>query len=671
MARRTRAGKAKLVTLRTMRNPHAGHPFTAEEMSDDDIAAALEDLSIPTLLLSCIHMSGDVSILDGPLRPQGLFLNEVQGYMSEEDKAAARALALDIICDWRARGCPEPEPVSPALLKRMMDWLVCEQVPDEYVQMLLEEMELDGDDARATAAVADPAAAAGLPVVVIGCGMSGLLAAIRLQEAGFPYTVIEKNDGVGGTWWENRYPGARVDVGNHFYCYSFEPSDHWTEFFARQPELQAYFQRVMEKHGVDRHVRWGTEVVAAVWDDESATWSVELDTGETITARAVISAVGQLNRPFVPDVANDFAGPQFHTARWDDGVDLDGKRVVMIGAGATGFQIAPTIAERVGHLTILQRSAQWMFPNPNYHEPVGPGVRWALRHLPFYGRWYRFLLFWPSCDTGLVAARVDLDWEPQHQSVSEANEMARIMFTDWITSQLEGRPDLVAKVVPDYPPTGKRTLQDNGSWLQTLKRENVELVRAGVDHLDADTVVDADGTSHPADVVIWATGFRVNDALAPLRIVGRDGVDLRESWGDRPRAYLGMTVPGFPNLFMLYGPGTNLASGGSLIFHSECEVRYILQCLGAMADQGFMALEPRPDKHDEWYQRGQAELKAMVWSSPFIEHSFYKNDEGDVHCLSPWRLVDYWAWTRTVDLDDFVVRTAVASGGVPPRSTEP
>ena len=639
-----------------MRNSHAGVPFTAAEMSDDAIAAALADVSVPTLLLSCVHMSGDASLLDGPLRPQGLFLNEVQGFMSAEDQARARALALDVIRAWRDRGCPEPAPVTPEQLQRMMDWLVCEHVPDEYVQMLLEEMELDGTDARAVAPVADRAVAASLPVVIIGCGMSGLLAAIRLQEAGFPYVVIEKNAGVGGTWWENRYPGARVDVGNHFYCYSFEPSDHWTEFFAQQPELQAYFHRVMEKHGVPSHVRWNTEVVGATWDEATATWTVALDSGERLTARALISAVGQLNRPYVPDVPGRFDGPAFHTARWDHSVDLTGQRVVMVGAGATGFQVAPAIADRVGHLTIIQRTAQWMFPNPNYHAAVGPGVRWALRHLPFYGRWYRFLLFWPGCDKGLPAARVDPAWEPQQRSVSEVNDFARMMFSEWITSQLHDRPDLVAKVLPDYPATGKRTLQDNGSWLRTLMRSHVELVRAGVSHLEADGVVDSDGVKHVADVVVWATGFRANDLLLPMRIVGRGGTDLREHWGIRPRAYLGMTVPDFPNFFMLYGPGTNLASGGSLIFHAECEVRYVIQCLQRLAAGGFATMEPRRDRYDDWYARCQAELKQTVWASPHIAHSFYKNAAGEVHGLSPWRLVDYWSWTRRVDPDDYVWR---------------
>ncbi|OWY61555.1 4-hydroxyacetophenone monooxygenase, partial [cyanobacterium TDX16] len=302
------------------------------------------------------------------LKPAGLFLNEVQGYMTDEDKAEARALALDVIRAYRDRGCPEPEPVSRELLKEMMEWLVVEPVPDEYVPMLLEEMELDGRDARQVPAPEDVAARDAFPVVVIGCGESGLLAGIRLKEAGIPFTIVEKNAGVGGTWWENSYPGARVDVGNHFYCYSFEPSDHWTEYFAQQPELQAYFQGVMEKHGIEPHVRFETEVLGATWDEASATWAVRVRAADgsedVLTARAVISAVGQLNRPKMPDIPglDDFEGPLFHSARWDHDVDIAGKRVAMIGAGASGFQIAPTIAPEVGSLTIFQRTAQWMFP---------------------------------------------------------------------------------------------------------------------------------------------------------------------------------------------------------------------------------------------------------------------------------------------------------------------
>ncbi len=641
-----------------MRNPYAGEPFTT---SDDDIAAALLDVSIPTLMLSLVHMAGDPELIRGRLRPAGLMLNEVQGYMSEDDKAEVRRIALDVIRDYRDRGCPEPEPISADLLREMMGWLVCEDVPAEYVPMVMEEMELDGADARQVAAPVDAAARDAFGVVVIGCGESGLLAGIRLKEAGIPFTIVEKNRGVGGTWWENSYPGARVDIANHFYCYSFEPSDHWTEFFAQQPELQAYFEGVMAKHGIEPHVLWETEVLGAVWDDDSATWSVRVraadGTESEITARAVISAVGQLNRPNVPDFPgqNTFAGPSFHSARWDHDADLRGKRVALIGAGASGFQIAPTIAPDVAHLTVFQRTAQWMFPNADYHSKVGPGVPWALRHLPFYGRWYRFLLFWPVCDKGLAAAKIDPGYDGGARAVSEMNELTRQWFTDWITSQVGDDPELIAKVVPDYPPTGKRTLQDNGSWLRTLTRDNVDLVRTGIDHIEPDAVVTVDGERHEADVIVYATGFLATKVLFPMEFIGRGGADLRARWGERPAAYLGITVPDFPNLFCMYGPGTNLAHGGSLIFHSECQMRYITQCLEALIDGGYRAMEPRQDKYDDWHARTQAEIKTYVWSHESIKHSFFKNEYGEIHGLSPWRLVDYWSWTKVPDLSDFVI----------------
>jgi 4-hydroxyacetophenone monooxygenase len=640
-------------------NPHSGEPITDD---DDAIAAALADLSIPTLTLSLVHITGDPELIRGALKPQGLFLNEVQGYMSEPDKAEVRRLALDIIRDYRDGGCRLPPPPSPELVSEMMSWLVCEDVPDEYVPMMLEEMELDGSDVRRVEIDADDEALSAFPVVVIGCGQSGLLAGIRLREAGIPFTIIEKNADVGGTWFENSYPGCRVDVGNHFYCYSFEPSDHWTEYFAKQPEIQSYFAAVMARHEIERDIRWNTEVVSARWDDDAGTWDVVVRSGDdaptTLRTRALISAVGQLNRPNLPDIPgrDQFAGASFHSARWDHSVDYRGKRVAVVGAGASGFQIVPTIAPGVAELTVFQRTAQWMFPNPNYHEPVGPGVQWALRHLPFYGRWYRFLLFWPGCDGGLAAARVDPEWPHQDRAVSATNDITREIFTAWISEQVGDDPELLAKVIPDYPATGKRTLQDNGSWLGALKRPNVELVREGIDHIDARGIVTATGMRYDVDIIVYATGFQANRFLWPMEIIGRDQVKLSEQWGDEPAAYLGITVPNFPNLFCMYGPGTNLAHGGSLIFHSECQIRYITGCIKALVEGGRTSMEPRLDVHDAYYERTQRELDGLVWSSPSIEHSWFKNSQGRIHVLSPWRLVDYWTWTRAPNLDDFVTR---------------
>ncbi|OBJ56155.1 NAD(P)/FAD-dependent oxidoreductase [Mycobacterium sp. 1423905.2] len=640
-----------------MRSVYAGLPFTT---STPEIAAALADVSIPTLLLSLVHITGDPRYIRD-FKQMGVFLNEIQGFMSEEDKARARATAVPIIADYRDRGCPETEPLSAELIKEMIDWAACEQVPDPYLPLVEEEMDLAGVDPRRPSPLpAQPASQ--LPVVVIGCGESGILAGIRLQQANIPFTIVEKNAGPGGTWWENTYPGARVDVANHFYCYSFEPNHDWTHFFAEQWELRDYFTRVLDKHGLREHVRWNTEVVAAEWNDDDGVWMVSLRHNdgrtETVAARAVITAVGQLNRPSLPDFegAASFEGPSFHSARWDHSVDLSGKRVALVGAGASGFQIAPAIAGKVETLTVFQRTAQWMFPNPMYHDEVGPGMRWAMRHLPFYARWYRFLVLWPGADKGLDAARGDPQYADQDYAVSDINAAARMMFSQWITSQIGEGDELLAKVMPDYPATGKRTLQDNGSWLQTLQRDNVELVRTAIERITPRGIVTADGVHHDVDVIVYATGFRHTDVLWPLNIRGRNGIDLRAEWGSRPYAYLGITVPDFPNLFLLYGPGTHLAHGGSLIFQSELQMRYIDQCLKRLAEEDLLSMEPTREAAAEWHQRTQAEIKKMVWSHPAVKHSYFKNADGEIHTVSPWRLDEYWSAVREPDWDKYVLR---------------
>ncbi|OBI50058.1 4-hydroxyacetophenone monooxygenase [Mycobacterium kyorinense] len=642
---------------------YAGRPFTT---STAEIAAALEQVSIPTLLLSLVHITGEPRFIR-EFKPAGIFLNEVQGFMSEDDKARARAAALPVIVDYRDRGCPEPAPLPRDLVKEMMDWAACEIVPDGYVELLLEEMDLDGIDPRRPAPL-DPDRTQELPVVVIGCGESGVLAGIRLRQANIPFTIVEKNAGPGGTWWENTYPGARVDVANHFYCYSFEPSNDWTHFFAEQPELQAYFTKLIDKHGLGEQIRWQTEITAAAWNDDHGTWTLTARSHDgqitTLRARAVITAVGQLNRPHVPafDGADTFSGPSFHSAAWDHSVDLASKRVALIGAGASGFQIAPAIIEDVEHLTVFQRSAQWMFPNPMYHECVGDGVRWAMDHLPFYGRWYRFLVLWPGADKGLDAARVDPDYSDQEYAVSEINAAARLMFTDWITNQIGADQDLLAKVLPDYPATGKRTLQDNGTWLATLRRDDVELVRTPIQRITPSGVVTDDGVHHEVDVIVYATGFRHTDVLWPMTITGRDGADLHTLWGQRPYAYLGITVPGFPNFFLLYGPGAHLAHGGSLIFNSELQMRYINTCLEELARGGVHSVEPTAEAALAWHQRTQAEIKQMVWSHPAVKHSYFKNTDGEIHTVSPWRLNEYWTAVREPDWSQFVVRKIGAKG---------
>jgi 4-hydroxyacetophenone monooxygenase len=638
-------------------------PLT-DPITEDDafIAEALEHASVATLVMAIVHLTGDTSLLEGTIRLQPPLPGEVDGGLTDDDKRRIRAMGLDALRAYRDRGGTLPPPPSAATIRQMMSFLVGQEVPDEYVPMFLEEMALDDGDARDVAWDAVPAERReAFHVVVIGAGMSGLLAAIRLEQAGIPYVVIEKNEGVGGTWLENSYPGCRVDVANHFYSYSFEPNHDWPEFFSQRAELRDYFERCTDRYQLRRRIRFGTEVIAARWDEGSARWAVRIRTRdgheETLTANALVSAVGQLNRPRLPDIPGreSFAGPAFHSAEWRHQHSLAGKRIAVIGTGASAFQLAPEVAKEASRLVVFQRSPPWMVPNPRYHARVSEAKKWLLRHVPYYGRWYRFLLFWPGSDGLMPSLVVDPEWPHPERSVNAMNDAMREYFIQYMAQQIGDDPALLAKVVPTYPPFGKRMLQDNGTWLATLKRDNVDLVTDPIAAITPQGVRTVEGTEYPVDVIVFATGFHANRFLWPMEIAGRDGLTLHERWGEEPRAYLGITVPGFPNLFCLYGPGTNLAHAGSIIFHSECQVRYVMGCLVALLAGGFAAMDCRQDVHDAYAARFDARHTTLVWSHPGM-NNWYKNANGRVLTTSPWRLVDYWGWTKSPALEDYEIR---------------
>src|SRR5690606_30492794 len=322
------------------------------------------------------------------------------------------------------------------------------------------------------------------------------------------------------------------------------------------------------------------EVERAVWDEARACWRLGVrraDGGrEEVVASALVSAVGQLNRPRIPDLPglDDFAGPAFHTARWRHDVPLAGRRVAMIGTGASGMQVGPSIAPEVGRLLIFQRTPHWVVHNPNYHRSVDPEKRWVLEHLPFYASWYRFTLFWGFGDGIHPALQRDPEWPHPERSTNRINERHRQAILRFVRQELGEDHPLLDAVIPSYPPYGKRILIDN-HWYRMLRRENVQLVTSAIERIERDAIVATGGVRHPVDVIVLATGFEAERMLAPMEIRGRGGESLRERWGeDDPRAYLGITVPGFPNFFVLYGPNTNLGHGGSAIFHTECQVRY-------------------------------------------------------------------------------------------------
>lgn len=641
------------------RNPHAGEPFTD---GDEVIASALQDVSVPALLCSLVHMSGDPSWIRGDLGPRVALSMDIQSGIPPEEQEEARRRALPVIAAYRDGGC-QPHELPRPLLQEMMSFLGRRPVEGTLAGLFFDDLQFEGGDVGAITwgdEVPEEAKAAS-PVVVIGCGLSGILAGIRLQQAGLPFTIVDKNAGPGGTWWENRYPGARVDIGSHQYCYSFEPADHWSEFYCQQPELRDYFVSIVEKYGLGPSCRFGTAVTELRWDDDSRRWRVRVRTAdgveEVLGARFVISAVGSLNIPKMPDIPgmDIFRGPWFHSARWPDGLEHAGKRVALVGAGASGFQIGPAIAGQVEQLNIFQRTAQWIIPNPLYHAPVPPGDKWALRHLPFYGRWYRFIMTFPGIAIGMEPYRIDATHEdPTHHSVNPVHAKRADALLSWMTSLVRDDPELLAKVVPDYPALGKRVLQDDGSWLRCLQRPNVELVRTAIERIEPDGVRTVDGTHYPADVICYATGFRHNDFLASMEVTGRRGVSLRRQFGDEPTAYLGITMPNFPNLFCAYGPGTNLAAGASLFYHSEFQVHYAMEAIRETLSSGAETCEVTAEAHASYADHYKSEIGQMVWSHSSIAHSHYKNPAGKVFTLSPWPLDHYWEWTRRLDRDHYV-----------------
>jgi 4-hydroxyacetophenone monooxygenase len=627
--------------------------------TDDELREILAEAEIPPLLPALAYLTGDLSLLREELRPDPLGLGMPQGGLDEAQQARARELALGALRRYRDGGSqPAPTPADADVL-RMMEFAVGGAGMAPYLGLLEEELAHGREDRRAPDwHGSELAPDADFQVLIIGAGMSGLLAAHRLRQAGVEFQIVEKNPDVGGTWLENTYPGCRVDNPNHNYSYSFAQRHDWPFHYSTQDVLLGYFRDCADAFAVRDAIRFETEVRRARWRDDEQRWEVEVrgpdGARETLTANALISAVGQLNRPLFPDIPgrDSFAGPSFHSARWDPTVELARRRVAVIGTGASAMQFIPEIAPVVDELLVFQRTPAWLAPTPDYHDAVPDGLKWLYANVPSYSEWNRFCIFWRMGDGALEAVRVDEDWESDGRSVSAVNEMSRALLSAYLQEEFADRPDLQAVVVPDYPPGAKRMIRDNGVWARTLKRENVRLVTTPIERIGPSGVFTRDGREHAADALIHGTGFQASKFLTPMRVTGRGGVDLHEQWKGDARAYLGITIPGFPNLFCLYGPNTNIVINGSIIYFSECGVRYILGCIGRLLRGGGRALEVKREVHDRFNEAVDAENRRMAWGRSSV-NSWYKNELGRVAQNWPFTLLDYWERTRQPDPDDY------------------
>ena len=623
----------------------------------DRLRRAMAEADVHPLLCAVVHVTGDLSLLRPDLAPdQTQMLIPGRG-LDADQEAEARALAAAALAAHGAAGEPVHE-LTDDELRQVFDFMVGADATAQWTPFLLEELALGERDARAPSwQVADVRAGESYRCAIVGAGFSGLGAAHRLRQAGLEVTVYEKNAEVGGTWLENVYPGCRVDVPNQLYSFSFAQTNDWASRFSAQPDLLAYLQRVSRDLKLVDLVRFSTEVTEAVFDAAAARWEVvSRDADGTVRRErfdALVAATGQLNRPSFPDIAGRerFAGDTFHSAAWDDTVALEGRRVAVIGTGASAAQFVPCIVDAVGHLDLYQRTPPWLLPTDNYGDPFPSSFVDLLTLLPGYGRWDRLWQFWLLHEALLPAARVDDGWTDFSQSVGAGNDFVRTMLLDVLRAQVPD-DELFEKMVPRFPPFAKRALRDDGRWPAACSQPHVDLITTPISGITEQGVRTEDGVEHPADVLIYGTGFSASDFVAPMRVVGLEGAELNEEWGGDARAYLGLTVPNFPNFFLLYGPNTNLVINGSIIVMVECQVRYLVEALGALLASGHRSMSCRREVHDRYSEEMVAGNARMAWGVADVP-TWYRNAKGRVTQNWPFDLHSYWDRTRVPDLADY------------------
>ncbi|HWC36678.1 MAG TPA: NAD(P)/FAD-dependent oxidoreductase [Mycobacteriales bacterium] len=466
-------------------------------------------------------------------------------------------------------------------------------------------------------------------VAILGAGAGGIAMGVALRRAGFDYTVYEKSDGVGGTWRDNTYPGAACDVPSHLYSYSFAPNPNWSRTYAAQPEILAYLENCAQRFGVTERLRTGTAIRTAEWDEDEQCWLLTADTGETFTADVLVSGLGMLNVPYVPDIPglSSFRGRAFHSSQWDHSESLAGKRVASIGTGASAIQYVPAIAPDVAHLDVYQRTPIWVSPRFDHEYTDEQKQRFARSRLA--ARRHRWQIFW-------TYQRASFD--ASHPFTTAQTEFARSYLERKITD-----PTLRSVLTPDFPVGCKRPLTSR-TWFPALTRPNVTVVTAAIKEVTETGIRTADGELRPADTIIFGTGFRANEYLTTIDVIGRDGRKLRDAWEDGAEAYLGLTVAGFPNFFMLYGPNTNGVN--SILFFHEAQAHFVVRALRMMRRRRLGAVDVRPDVMRRYNEKIQAAMDGKVWTAGCT--NYFATADGKIVTQLPYSAGEYWWRTRFV-----------------------
>jgi cation diffusion facilitator CzcD-associated flavoprotein CzcO len=471
-------------------------------------------------------------------------------------------------------------------------------------------------------------------VAIIGAGPGGIAMGIQLAAAGYDFTIFDRGDGFGGTWRKNTYPGAACDVPSHFYSYSFALNPRWSKTFAQQPEILAYLEKVAAAHQLERHLVSGTRVTALRWADDAKRWTVEMADGTTHEFDAVVTAVGMLDVPYIPEIpgTDRFRGRTFHSSNWDHSKSIADERVASIGTGASAIQYVPEIAADAAHLTVFQRTPIWV--SPRYDEPFTPEQQELFERDPDEALKVRDAAF-----QAYESANFGADSEMTKGLTDMAREYLNRKVAD---------PDLRAKLTPTYPVGCKRPLQSR-AWFPTFARPNVMLETSPIVEFTEHGLRTADGIEHEVDTVIYGTGFHAADYLCSLDVYGTGGRRLRNDWHDGAEAYLGTVVPGYPNLFTLYGPNTNGVT--SIIYILEAQAEFVRRVLDDMGDAGVQAVEIRRDIHDAYNAEIQRAMEDTVWLTNC--NNYYRHPNGKVVTQFPYSGTTFAEMLARVKLDEF------------------
>lgn len=636
-------------------------PVAPNHPDADHLREAVASSDLIPLLVALYLRLDDSSFMDKRFTPDLVSYAlgiRPSGGLEDELIAEARELAVQGLMRVASENSADLASPDEATLRSILTFLTGED-SDDYLPLIRRELSLNGD-VESAARIAESVQQQPTnqkvvsQVAIIGTGISGLIASIRLTQAGIPFTVFEKNSGIGGTWYENRYPGSRLDTSNFGYSFSFK-QHNWKHYYSTQGEIEEYLNATAKDYNLLPHIRFSTEVESLEWD--GAAWQVTAINGGERTVESfshVITATGQLNRPKIPDFPGleNFNGAYWHSAQWPADADITGKRVAVVGTGASAFQIVSAIQPDVEQLSVFQRSAPWMLPTPGYSSALPAGFSEILEMLPEYGRVLRFYQFWIGLEGRRRFAVVDPEWKST-LSVSQVNEEFRQALIESIQQQFKDRPDLFERAIPNYPPGGKRILRDDNKWANALQQPNVELVTNEIESFTEHGIRTSDGVEHEFDVVVFCTGFHADRFLSPIKIHGIDGKDLDDVWQEDAEALLGMHITGFPNLVMLYGPNTNLVVNGSVVFLVECAINRVVEILEHQIELGARTFDVTEETVKKFTEDLDEASRGMAWGDDRTQ-TWYKGNSGRVVSVWPYSMLHYWQATHNVDFSKLV-----------------